>query len=398
MQDLGWHDVVAMACQEYETPFYLLSETALLRGFNALTDVRLPITSRHWLSLKTQPLPAIIHTCRRLELGVECVSEFEVRAALAAGVPPSDVLVNGVSKHRWLRAFTTLPLNVVFDSLNEVRGLASVASRWRTGFRLHPHGEVNPDEPSYGTQFGMTADELAEAINVVQAAGLHPEIVHFHLHSNVRSVSTYVEAIQFALAALERTGFSARILDCGGGLPADGERVDLGADQNTPSFRDLVAALEGQARAVSVFDEIWFENGRLPLSGSAVLVISIRDVKERPDCRYVICDGGRTNHALVSDWETHRISTFPVRTGTPVLTAVCGSTCMAFDHLARIELPCDVGIDDKLIWHNAGAYHVPWETRFSHGYCRILYCTASGCLKEIRAPQSFEHWWDSMGA
>ena len=36
--------------------------------------------------------------------------------------------------------------------------------------------------------------------------------------------------------------------------------------------------------------------------------------------RYLICDGGRTNHALVSDWETHRLEVFPDRQGEPVLS------------------------------------------------------------------------------
>lgn len=398
MDTLCWHDVVALACSQYQTPFYLLSETAVVNGFSALTRLTLPIASRHWLSLKTQPLPAIIHTCRGLGLGVECVSEFEVRAALAAGVAPVDILVNGVSKQHWLKSFTTLPLNVVFDSLTEVRCLADSASCWRTGFRLHPPGEVNPDEPSYGTQFGMTVDELAHALRTVQAARLHPDILHFHLYSNVGSVGTYVEAIHFASAAAKRVGFAARILDCGGGLPAAGERMDLGAEQDRPSFEDLVGAIREQPRVVSAFDEIWFEYGRLPLSSSAVLVISVRDIKERSDCRYIICDGGRTNHALVSDWERHNISILPIRSGSCVLTAVCGGTCMAFDQLARIELPCDVGIGDKLIWHNAGAYHVSWENRFCHGYCRILFCTASGRVEEIRPPETFEEWWSSMGA
>ena len=109
--------------------------------------------------------------------------------------------------------------------------------------------------------------------------------------------------------------------------------------------------------------ELWLENGRFVTARSGVLVIRVLDIKDRNECRYLICDGGRTNHALVSDWETHRLEVFPDRQGEPVLSTVCGPTCRAFDRLCRVMLPRDVMPGDVLIWRDAGAYHLPWETR-----------------------------------
>src|SRR5207237_1269198 len=83
---------------------------------------------------------------------------------------------------------------------------------------------------------------------------------------------------------------------------------------------------------------IWMENGRFITGRSAVLVVRVRDVKERPECRYLICDGGRTNHALVSDWEPHPLFVIPERNGRPVLTTVAGPTCMALDRTIRMTV------------------------------------------------------------
>jgi hypothetical protein len=44
---------------------------------------------------------------------------------------------------------------------------------------------------------------------------------------------------------------------------------------------------------------------------------------------------------------------------------------MAFDQLVRRQLPRSIRIGDRLIWFEAGAYHLPWETRFSHGLAEI---------------------------
>jgi diaminopimelate decarboxylase len=146
------------------------------------------------------------------------------------------------------------------------------------------------------------------------------------------------------------------------------------------------------ARQFPGLREIWLENGRFVSSSSGVLVVNILDAKERRGQRQLICDGGRTLHALTSLWEQHRIISLPERTGPEVPTNVHGPTCMAFDRLARIPLPRSLRPGDHLVWLDAGAYHIPWETRFSHGHSAVLWHDESGlCLARER--QSFEHFW-----
>jgi diaminopimelate decarboxylase len=82
----------------------------------------------------------------------------------------------------------------------------------------------------------------------------------------------------------------------------------------------------------------------------------------------------------------------PKRGGAEILTAVCGPTCMAFDQLARIPLPRSLKAGDHLIWLDAGAYHLPWETRFSHGHAAVCWHDEQG-LQLVRERQSFENYW-----
>lgn len=53
------------------------------------------------------------------------------------------------------------------------------------------------------------------------------------------------------------------------------------------------------------------------------------------------------------------------------MTSVHGPTCMAFDTLARRPMAVSLGPGDVLIWLDAGAYHLPWETRFSHELAEV---------------------------
>ena len=108
--------------------------------------------------------------------------------------------------------------------------------------------------------------------------------------------------------------------------------------------------------------------------------------------RHLICDGGRTTQALVSHWEDHALWSIPKRGGPTCLTAVDGPTCMAFDQLTRRPLSRRLRPGDYLVWMEAGAYHLPWETRFSHGHAAVLWHDNGG-IRVVRERESFEGWW-----
>lgn len=154
----------------------------------------------------------------------------------------------------------------------------------------------------------------------------------------------------------------------------------------------LANALSRSAKLFPDLHEIWLENGRFVSAGGGALVVKVLDVKERRGVRQLICDGGRTMHALVSNWEQHELQALPDRKGPHVLTAVCGRTCMAFDQLALRPLPRSIRADDHLVWLEAGAYHLPWETHFSHGHAAVAWHDERG-LRIARERQEFEQWW-----
>ena len=187
-------------------------------------------------------------------------------------------------------------------------------------------------------------------------------------------------------------------MDCGGGIPALGECTPEGRERRFDVER-FFGAVQRACKGLPSLEELWLENGRYVTSRAGVLVVTVVDIKERDEGRHLICDGGRTNHALVSDWGVHPITVHPERRGNVVNpTTICGPTCMAFDRLCRIGLPSDVAVGDKIIWHNAGAYHLPWETRFSHGLAPVVWHGIDGDTRVVREREDFERWWPNVGA
>jgi diaminopimelate decarboxylase len=258
---------------------------------------------------------------------------------------------------------------VHFDSLLELEALLPIAldQEWRVGVRLQAPDECDRRDPGFRGQFGLSHREAVEAMRRLRSAGADLQSVHFHLGQRRQEPGAYVRAVDRAADACDEAGVAPIAVDCGGALPA-GDDADADA-----GFADLSAAMRRAAGRFPALREIWLENGRFVTEASAALAVRVVDVKERDECRYLICDGGRTNHALAADTRPHPLLVLPHRSGRERLTTICGPTCMTDDRLGRWQLPESIGIGDVIAWLDAGAYHLPWETRFSHGLCAVVW-------------------------
>lgn len=390
-----WRQLVAEAARKHRTPFYLFSAEPILEALAELCVLDKALPVRHWLSCKTQPVRPLLQWWRRQGRGIEVVSEFELLAALKEGFKPEQILVNGPAKHHWLPRHTVRRLSVNFDSLREIDRLLPLAKAldWRVGVRCLTRQEFDPENPDRPTQFGLDPEAAVIALKRLRRSGARIEIVQFHLRTNVATAAIYERAIREVAAICRAADWSPKFLDCGGGLPP---RHTLSRDGRAYAARfdlnELAKVYATPKRLLPELEEIWLENGRYLTARSGLLVTQVLDVKERRGLRQLICDGGRTMHALISNWETHELLALPPRRGPMHLTAVCGPTCMAFDQLDCRRLPRGIREGDLLAWMDAGAYHMPWETRFSHGLAPVLW-HERGKLRVARARESFDAWW-----
>lgn len=390
-----WRGLVEQAVAKHASPFYLFSIEPIREAMRELRALDGKVPVRHWLSFKTQPVRPLLQWWQRQGRGVEVVSEFELLAALREGFSPEQIIVNGPAKHTWLTRHRLRGLLVNFDSFTEARALVTQARvlDWQVGARIHTREEFDPEHPGLPTQFGMQREEALAALKFLHGARVRLEMVQFHLRTNVAEPAIYVRALREVAQICRQAKFAPKYLDCGGGFPPPHVRAPNG---NAYDARfELTALAQAQQQVLRQFPgvrELWLENGRFVSARSGVLVVRVRDVKPRQKVRQLICDGGRTTHALISNWEAHEIFTVPRRSGVPTLTAVCGATCMAFDQLTRRALPRSVRPGDYLVWMEAGAYHVPWETRFSHGYAKVLWHDGDR-IRVAREAESFEKWW-----
>jgi diaminopimelate decarboxylase len=343
-----------------------------------------------WLSFKTHPVPQLMSWWIGTGRGVEVVSETEFATAQRLRCPADQLLVNGVGKQSWLIGHPIPRLRVHFDSAGEIDALlpTALACEWRVGVRVHAPDERDARDERFGGQFGMTPPEAVASLRRLRDAGADTQSVHFHLGQRPQAPDAYRRGVEALAQVCEAASFRPRFVDLGGGLPT-------GADADA-ALAGLRSAIDvARARFSPELEAIWLENGRFVTEHSSVLAVRVIDAKDRPEGRYLICDGGRTNQALAADKGVHPILTIPERSGAPRVTTVCGPTCMTDDSLGRVQLPDTVAPGDLLAWMHAGAYHLPWETRFSQGLCAVAWCDEDDQLSLARNREQPDEWVES---
>jgi diaminopimelate decarboxylase len=241
----------------------------------------------------------------------------------------------------------------------------------------------------------MTLEETVAAAAQLREAGASVSGLHVHIRMNVSAVAEFEAALQHVKDICQAAAIEPEYLDIGGGLPVHGERPVDGSVAAGDSF-DLQRWSAWLATIPEMFPtarEIWLENGRFITARAGALVLTVMDRKERDGLVYLICDGGRTNHARLSTIELHDIVTDPERSGPTRSTIVCGPTCGSVDRLGQFSLPETLRDGDRLLWMNAGAYAIPLETRFSFGLAPVVWCDINGALRLARVRETADEWW-----
>lgn len=390
-----WRARVTRALRLAATPCFVFAEEPLEERAHRLAGAFAGLPVRHWWSMKTLSLRPLLAWWKARGGGVEVVSEFELQGALALGFPVGNILVNGPAKDAWLPRWSRPGMRVNFDSLAELQALAPRArrERWRVGVRLLTRAEGNLEFPGERSQFGVLPGELSRVARLMRRHGLRPETIHFHLGTNLPSARCYQAAIEEVSEAVAAMGWQPSILDLGGGFPAEGvtdrEGRRLDRDFQLAEVRSVIERALGGGRS---WTEVGMENGRWWTAPAAVLALRVLAVKEGRLARVLIADGGRTLQAMVATWERHAMASLRRRTGAVCPTLVCGPTCMTFDTLGRHALPRTMTVGDVLLWRDAGAYQLSWETRFSHGAAAVVGCRGREAAV-WRAAEGFPSWW-----
>ncbi len=401
-------DVVELA-ERFGTPVYVVSENQLRRNAHRLVSAfagRWPGPVRVLPSIKANHVLALRRILTSEGLGCDTFGRPELWAALACGVPPALISVNGTGKSAELVAEAVAAgCRITLDSPREL-DLVVAAAR-RLGRTAQVRVRVRPDLSALGqTAFDFSVEgepitevarrykagipmnevlplgERALLADEVELVGVH---AHFARHtSNLDVWAAMMRAFGDTVGRLSAAwgGWQPRELDIGGGFPTrrdpTGRAIPrIGADRDpAPSverYAEVVTASLAQSLApygISPADTtLEVEPGRACYADIGIHVSRIINIKtetEPAPLRFVELDTTEMflldTHLEHNRW-SHVVASRAAQSPSMVADLV-GTSC-GFDTITPDAALPDVEPGDVLAFLDTGAYQEACASNFN---------------------------------
>ena len=351
------------------TPFLELEVDVAVERYRALAAA-LPGVVVHY-AVKANPHPELLAALVGAGCNADVASPAEVRAALAAGASPDDLVYsNPVKRRDHLVEAAALGVRLfVVDSMAELAKVAEAAPGTGVLCRIVTSG-AGSDWP-LSRKYGCSVPQAVEILCAAAALGLDPAGVSFHVGSQQRDPEAWrapIAAAATVFAALTTAGLRPWLLDLGGGFPAHHEG-------DVPPVEAYGAVIEDQlARSFAVVPRprVIIEPGRGIAGDAGAVVTTVVAVVPRGEVRWVFLDAGVYTGLVETLDEAIRYRLETSADGGPTGPCVlAGPTCDSADVLYEVDpvmLPLALAEGDIVRLESAGAYTACYSTVGFNGF------------------------------
>ncbi|MFN4213368.1 diaminopimelate decarboxylase [Exiguobacterium sp.] len=371
----------------YGTPLYIMSEPELERRLGLVRSAFLdkyPNTYALYAS-KAMSIAAVYEKVMASGLSIDVVSRGEMFVALHAGIPADRIHVHGSNKtvQDITFALENGITHFTIDNMREIGLLSGLAVEHGVDvdvlLRIVPQVVGGAHEAiqtgGVDTKFGFpTHDETyLEAVRAtLQAERLNLTGIHCHVGSQIQEPTLFINTVKTMVNFIEtirqETGFTADVLNIGGGfgvayLESD-DPLDF-ADTMTQVMDTLVAEVN---RFGLPLPKIGIEPGRWLVANAGATLYEVGTVKEVSGVRtYVSVDGGMTDNIrpALYDAEYDVIAATRMDEEKTLEAKIVGACCESGDIISNRSLIPPVEAGDLLLVKATGAYNFSMASNYN---------------------------------
>lgn len=321
----------------------------------------LPGVVMHY-AVKANPALPVLAALHEQGCRFDVASQAEWQAVQAVGGPLSECLyTQPVKRGDELAAAVAAGFHCfVADNRAEIDKLAAACPGAELLLRLRVS---NPDcVVDLSEKFGCAPEEAIGLLDYAHHQGLRAVGLAFHVGSQSTNPQPFVEMLQRSrrlFDAMALAGRPLRLLDIGGGFPADdGNALVMEIDSFCAPIR---AALQTYFPAT----DIVAEPGRYLVADAVAAVVRIIGKAARNGVNWYYIDDGLYGifSGRVFDQAHYRFAA--QREGKAQASVVAGPSCDSFDIVARDALLPELDVGDLLLAQNMGAYTNASASRFN---------------------------------
>lgn len=305
---IAGHDLASLA-DLYGTPLYIYDRATLdlsTATYKGALQAHYPGKAEITYAGKAFLCKAIAQWTQVHRLFVDCTGEGEIAIAVAGDVPREHILVHGVNKSTAdLKSAIKNAGTIVVDNLTELKQIANLepAPAFQIWLRLLPGVAVDTHHAHTQTgqvdsKFGMTREEIIEAVMFCRQYNLPLNGLHFHQGSNFRDPHPLSKAIALALDLVKEIEFDRNWHFCPGGGWGAAYHEDELPHPDIGEYVHLIASdvVKGcEMRGLSL-PTLHLEPGRSLVARAGVAIYRVGAIKQRGERTWILTDGGMTDN------------------------------------------------------------------------------------------------------
>jgi len=355
--------------QEHGTPLLIIDHKKIREQYKRLRKY-LPRVGLYF-AIKANPEPQIIKTLAPLNAGYDVASLQEFESVLD-NVPAGEkrdlnafiydriIVANTIKPVETLKKLANYRTLMTYDNPEELKKIKKYCPDAGLICRIKVANVGSVVELS--SKFGVEPGEAPALIEQAFKMGLAVEGLSFHVGSQCLNIDNYINALEASasiFSQVKKSGHNLRLLNIGGGFPAP-------YDDQAPDFVKLAKKLRVEIdRLFPKEIEIVAEPGRFLVAEAATLVAKIVGKAIRDGKMVYYIDDGiyNTLSGVIFDHIPYHFKA--LKKGPPLICAVVGPTCDAFDTVSTAENLPDLNIGDLLYVENIGAYSNASATNFN---------------------------------
>ncbi len=395
-------DLQALADQ-YGTPLYIYDRADMdsaaqkyRSSLNATWPARWSITYAGKAFLCT----AIAKWAQAQGFLVDSTGAGEIGIAVAAGLSKEHIVVHGVNKTlEDLQAAIQFAGTIVVDNLSELGRLRELAQnqplpklwlRFQPGSSVDTHAYTQTGHS--GSKFGMSREQILQAVNICRENELPLCGLHFHQGSQFRDPEPLGDGFDRALDLAQEIGFEAEWhLSPGGGWGVAYHEDDL----PHPSIEQYISFISDnlqagcKKRGLSL-PHLHLEPGRSLVARAAVALYRVGTAKQTPGRSWLLVDGGLADnprHALYGARYSCLTVLDPL--AEPVETvSIAGPYCESGDVLIEQITLRHVMEDELIAIPVSGAYHLSMSSNYNGARRPAVLLVADGQAQLIQTRET----------
>lgn len=378
--------------REFGTPVYVYDADKIEQQYKKLRDAFKSEKVKFFYACKALTNINVLRFINGLGCNIDCSSINEVKLALYAGIPSSQIIYtsNSIDFSEIEEALQS-GVFVNIDSISNLEKLGKkYGNTYPVGVRLRPNimagGNLKISTGHHKSKFGIPLEYFDELIQVIRT--YHIPVVNLHIHtgSDIKDADVFLKGIHVLFDIIPHFPDLTSI-DLGGGFKVAYQQGDTVIHIDELAEK-VLASFDSNENTKHL--EIWFEPGKYLVSESGHLVAAVNVIKETPSTTFAGINSG-FNHLIRPMFYDayHRIENITHPNGEVKEYTVVGNICET-DTFAWNRLIAEIREGDLLAVYNAGAYGFEMASNYNSRYKPAEVMVKDGEVKLIRKRDVFE--------